>query len=204
MLNKELIGLVSGVLVVVSAVPYAIRTHQGKVHPNITSWSLWTLIGLAVLLTYRSAGAQANVWPAVFGFVNPLLVTVIAVRRRSEHTKLNKLDWLCLVFGLIALAMWLLTRQSKVLVQYALYVALVADSFAYFPTLAFIWKSPEKDRPFAWGLFAFGYGLNFFAISDYTFANMILPVYMCVSGLCVTAPLCAYRVRKRLPAMEWI
>ena len=203
-MNKELIGLISGILIVVSAIPYSIRTYQRKVHPNIISWSLWTFIGLALLLTYRSSGATTNVWAAVFGFTNPLIVTLVALKRQYERTKLNKLDMICLVFGLIALAMWLFMKENKELVQYALYVAIVADSFACLPTIAFLWKSPDQDRPFAWGLFSVAYGLNLFAISDFTLANLILPIYMTVVSFCITVPLCVYRFRKKSPIMDWI
>ena len=203
-MNKELIGLISGILIVVSAIPYSIRTYQRKVHPNIISWSLWTFIGLALLLTYRSSGATTNVWAAVFGFTNPLIVTLVALKRQYERTKLNKLDMICLVFGLIALAMWLFMKENKELVQYALYVAIVADSFACLPTIAFLWKSPDQDRPFAWGLFSVAYGLNLFAISDFTLANLILPIYMTVGSFCITVPLCVYRLRKKSPIMDWI
>ncbi|MEK7209134.1 MAG: hypothetical protein AAB677_02655, partial [Patescibacteria group bacterium] len=82
-MSAETIGLTSGLLVVASVIPYSIRTYQGKVQPNLTSWSLWTLIGLALLLTYKSSGAEANVWPAVFGFTNPLLITIIVLRRHG-------------------------------------------------------------------------------------------------------------------------
>lgn len=203
-MSKELVGLISGVLVVASIIPYSIRTYQRKVRPNITSWSLWTFIGLALLLTYKSSGAKANVWAAVFGFTNPLIVTLIAFKRQYERTKLSKLDLVCLVFGFVSLGMWLLMRENKDLVQYALYVALVADSFACLPTIAFLWKSPDQDRPFAWGFFSVAYSLNFFAISDYTLANLILPIYMTTASLCITIPLCVYRFRKRSPIMDWI
>ncbi|MFA6315062.1 MAG: hypothetical protein WC648_01685 [Candidatus Paceibacterota bacterium] len=203
-MDKELIGLISGILIVVSVIPYAIRTYQKKVHPNITSWSLWTFIGLALLLTYKSSGAKANVWAAVFGFTNPLIVTLIAFKRQYERTKLNKLDIVCLIFGIISLVMWLFMRESKDLVQYALYVAIVADSFACLPTIAFLWKSPDQDRPFAWGFFSVAYSLNFFAISDFTLANLILPIYMTVGSFCITVPLCVYRFRKKSPVMDWI
>ena len=75
-MSAQTIGLLSGSLVIISIIPYAIRVHQGKIRPVLTSWSLWSLIGLALLLTYRSAGAEDNIWPAVFGFTNPTLITI--------------------------------------------------------------------------------------------------------------------------------
>jgi len=202
-MSAELFGMLSGGLVVISIIPYSIRTYQGKIHPNLTSWSLWTVIGLALLLTYKSSGAEANVWPAMFGFTNPLLVTILAARRMGEWAKLNKVEVACMVFGLMALVLWLIVHQDRGLVQYALYLAIIADACAAIPTIVFVWTQPDGDRPFAWGLFAVGYGLAFFAITEHTFANYVLPAYMTVGSFSVTVPLALYRMRQKVPLREW-
>jgi len=90
-LNATTIGLLSGALVFLSIIPYAIRTYDGKIRPVPTSWSLWSFIGLAVLLTYRSAGANANVWPAVFGFINPTLITILSNLEAGEMEEAESL-----------------------------------------------------------------------------------------------------------------
>lgn len=203
-MSAELIGLISGGLVTISVIPYSIRTWQGKIHPNITSWSLWAIIGLAILLTYRSSGADANVWPAVFGFTNPLLITILASIKKSKWEKLNNVEWICLVIGLTSLAMWLGMRQSRTLVQYALYAAILADAVAAIPTVVFVWHQPDGDRPFAWGLFAVGYGLAMLAITEHTFANWSLPLYMLLGSSSITAILAAYRIKQKAPLKEWI
>ena len=203
-MSAETIGLGSGLLVVASVIPYSIRTYQGKVQPNLTSWSLWTLIGLALLLTYKSSGAEANVWPAVFGFTNPLLVTIIVLRRHGGWTKPNRVEVACLVFGLLSLGMWLGVRENKEMAQYALYLAIVADLFAAIPTIVFVWTQPNGDRPFAWAFFAVGYGLAIFAITEHTFANYVLPLYMFFGALSVTFPLALYRWRHKVPLSEWV
>lgn len=199
------IGLVSGLLVVASVIPYSIRTYQRKVQPNLTSWSLWTLIGLALLLTYKSSGAEANVWPAVFGFTNPLLITIIVLRRHGGGwTKPNRIEIACFVFGLLSIGLWLGVRESSELSQYALYLAIIADACAAIPTIVFVWRRPDGDRPFAWAFFAVGYGLAIFAITEHTFANYILPLYMFCGSASITIPLVLYRWRHKVPLSEWV
>lgn len=203
-MSAETIGLVSGLLVVASVIPYSIRTYQGKVQPNLTSWSLWTLIGLALLLTYKSSGAEANVWPAVFGFTNPLLITLLVLKQHGGWTKPNRFEMACLVFGLLSLGLWLGVRENKEMAQYALYLGIVADLFAAIPTIVFVWEHPNGDRPFAWTLYAVGYGLAIFAITDHTFANYALPLYMLFGSLSIAFPLVLYRWRHKAPLSEWV
>lgn len=196
--------MISGILVVMSAIPYALNTWRGKIKPNITSWSLWSVIGLALLLTYRSSGADANVWPAVFGFTNPLIITILALIRKGEKTRPNKIEWVCIVICLLSLGMWFILRNDQQLVQYALYIAIAADICAAIPTLAFVFKYPEEDRPVPWGMFALAYILALFAVQDHTFANYILPIYMFFGSGTIVFILARVRVKNRTPLHEWI
>lgn len=203
-MSAETIGMVSGLLVIISVIPYSIRTYQGKVHPNLTSFSLWTLIGLALLLTYKSSGAKASIWPAMFGVTNPLLVAVLTVRQRGGLTKLNPVEIACVVLGLASLGLWLGVRESRELSQFALYLAIVADACAAIPTVVFVWQHPDEDRPFAWCFFSIGYGLALFAIRERTISNYVLPIYMALGSMCISVPLILYRWRNRIPLREWV
>lgn len=203
-MSAETIGMASGLLVAISVVPYSIRTYQGKIRPILTTWSLWTLIGLAILLTYKSSGAEANVWPAIFGFTNPLVITAIVVWRHGEWTRPNRTEIACLVLGLLSIGLWLWVRESRELSQYALYLAIVADLFAATPTIMAVWMQPDSDRPFAWVLFTVGYGMTIFAITEHTFANYSLPLYMSLGALSISSPLVLYRWRHKIALSEWI
>jgi hypothetical protein len=202
-LSAQSIGAWSGGMVFLSVIPYAIRTYERKIQPVPTTWSLWSLIGLAVLLTYRSSGAEANAWPAVFGFVNPSVIVILSVWRRGEWKRPTLSERFCFFFGLLSLAMWIFMRQDRNLAQYALYVAIAADLCAALPTLIFVWREPDRDRPLAWVIFALGYFLAIFAIPADTLANWIVPLYMTLVALSVAFPLALYRLRLRVPLKDW-
>jgi len=205
-LNTELFGYISGILVTASIIPYSIRVWQKKITPSPTSWLLWTIIGLALLLTYDSSGAKDNVWPAFFGFTNPTLIFILILARQKGRLQkiTERTDLCCLAAGLISLLMWAFMRKNPDLVQYALYVAIVADAFAAIPTIVSYWNDPREDRPFAWGLFSIGYGLAIFAISEHTIANYALPLYMFAGAMSVAMILTVFRIRQRIPLKEWV
>jgi hypothetical protein len=203
-LNPTTIGLLSGALVLLSIIPYAIRTYDGKIRPVPTSWSLWSLIGLAVLLTYRSAGASSNLWPAVFGFINPTLITIISISRHEKWKKPNLAERLCFLFGVLSLLLWLALHHSRELSQLALGVAIAADLCAAIPTIKFVWSEPDRDRPLAWLLYGTGYFLALFAAPQNTFANWALPLYMTAISFSVALPLVLHRFRQQVPLKEWL
>ncbi|MEK7583719.1 MAG: hypothetical protein AAB490_00605 [Patescibacteria group bacterium] len=203
-MSKETIGLLSGAIVIVSVIPYAIRVYQRKIHPNVTTWCLWTIIGLALLLTYRSSGASANVWPAVFGFTNPLIVAGLIIWKKNDWEPLSTVERVCLAVGLLSLVLWLWLRNDREMVQFALYLAIIADACAAIPTAVFVWTKPMEERPFAWGLYAIGYGIGIFAITEHTVANYALPVYMFIGASSIALPLVIHRIRYRMRLAEWL
>lgn len=203
-MSSATVGLLSGLLVTASVVPYGWQVYRGKIKPNLTSWSLWALIGLALLLSYRSSGANDNVWPAVFGFTNPLIITILVLWRRGQWVKPSGLEKLCIAISLASLATWYLVRDQQGLAQYALYLGMVADVGAAVPTIAFVWKRPWDDRPFAWICYSIGYGLGMLAITEHTVANYALPMYMTLGSASVAIPLVLYRWRERTPLSRWI
>jgi hypothetical protein len=190
--------------VFLSIIPYGLRTYEGKIRPVPTSWSLWALIGLALLLTYKSSGADANIWPAVFGFTNPTLITILSVWRREKWKRPNVAEQLCFAFGILSLALWAFLRQDPKFSQIALGVAIVADLCAAIPTLQFVWTKPGDDRPLPWLLFGTGYFLVVFAIPKNTLANWGLPLYMTAVSFSVALPLVVHRLRQNVPLKEWI
>ena len=201
---KEIIGITSGVLVVISAIPYFVRAYQRKIEPNVTSWSLWSLIGLALLLTYKSSGAEANVWPAIFGFTNPTIIALILIKHRGQWKKPGRVDKLCLVMGVLSLISWVFIHNQKSLVQFALYIAILADAFAAIPTINDVWREPQKDRPFPWAMFAVAYGLGVFAIEERTFSNYVLPIYMFLGASSIALPLLFHRIKNGTLRQEWV
>ena len=183
---------------------YVYGLSKGRNDPEITSWSLWSVIGLSLLLTYKSSGAESIFWPAVFGFTNPIIITAIAIVKRGVRRKLSRLDCVCVVLCVVALSMWLMVRTDRQLAQYALYLSIFADACAAIPTIALVWKNPMIDRPFAWGMFGIGYSVGLLAVPEWTFSNAILPIYMFVGSWSIMTPLVLVRIKNRIPLKEWV
>ena len=203
-MNKEIIGIVAGMIMLLTLIPYVWRLWHGKIQPNLASWFLWAVIALALLITYWGSGAKESIWMAVVGCINPFLVTILILVKYPGKIRLNRLEQICLVIGIASLVLWFIFRNQKPLIQYALCVALLADACAAVPTAVCYWRDPSLDRPFAWGVFCLASALNIFAISEHTFANYAYPVWMTVGSCFITLPLVWYRIKKQIPLKEWV
>ena len=116
----------------------------------------------------------------------------------------NTLEVVCAVTGILAIILWWFVRESAEFSAYALYVAILADGFAGIPTVVFIWRTPDGDRPLMWLLFSIGYGISFFAIENHNLANYVLPTWMTGMSALITLPMIVYRLRKKIPLSEWV
>jgi len=201
---EEIIGKASGLIVLGSVIPYSIRVYQRKTNPNLTSWAIWSFVGFAILLTYASSGAKDNVWPAIFGFFNPLLVTTLILWRGRKIEKPNNMELICIGIAVLSIIFWIFVRGDVFLYQYANYIAIVADGCAAIPTIFYYFKEPHEDRPFAWVMYAIGYGLAIFAVTEPTIANYALLLYMFFGTLFISMPLIFYRIRNKIPLKEYI
>lgn len=202
-MSAHAIALISATIVALSGVPYLVRVYQVKIKPVPTTWLLWSIIGLALCLAYKSSGAKDNLFPAIVGFVSPTLVLVVSAWK-GKWAKMELHEAICLVMGPLALEAWWFVRNDPELAVWSLCLAIASDMCAAIPTFIFFWRHPEEDRPFAWFFFSVGYFVVIFAVPEKTFANYVLPVYMSIGAMTAALLLIVPRVKRGVPLREWI
>jgi hypothetical protein len=218
--TAEQYGVISGVFVFGSSVPYFIGVCKRRIQPHPISWILWAFIGLTILLTYKTAGAKESLYATVFGVVNPVLVVILllflrfkgryTLARKPLFEPLETLEKVCLGLGITALALWILVQEDRQIssISYMkdvpLYFSILADACAGFFTVRLVLKDGSQDVPFAWGLFAIGWLVNLGAITDHTFANYVLPAYLIAMSGSIAVITGIYRIKTRAPILQWI
>lgn len=219
---KELLGNISGLLVLISIIPYAIGTltkrknpdgsdltdNQGntiyRINPNPATWSLWTFITFSIFLNHVASESTASVWPVLFTFTNPLLITIILLVQGRVWNRLKTIDHICFVFGAASFIAWLAVKGRPDIAMYGVMLGLLADFVAAVPTIYFVWTQPDKERPFSWALFSIGYFLALFTLESYDFANLLLPVYMAAGSFFIALPLIIHRAKHKERLKEWL
>lgn len=200
---EELIGYISGIIIFISGLIYTYRVYKKDVVPNIVTWSLFSLMGIIIVLSYSASGAKENLIPAIAATLSPVLIVILSLFRKTEK-KYGRTDVICGFIGVVSIIFWYITKESRELVQWALYLAILADIIAIIPTIEFVNKNPEKDRPGSWFIFSVGYALVFATITEHTFANYSLPLWMTFGSVFVWWPLIKYRIKNNIPIRKWI
>lgn len=192
----------SGLLVSVSGLYYAILVYTRKAPSNPVSWAAWSIIGIAMFLTSNSEfGFNA----ITFGMINPIVITAIAVWRQLQTAEpLTRREMASAIIGFGAIIAWLFAQIHKAPSEWILGLSILADCIPLWAILRGAWEKPADDKPFPWVIFAIGFGLSAFGQSELSVYTLALPVYMFVGASAVAFPLVVYRIQKRTPLHQWV
>lgn len=209
--NKEILEIISGILILGSNIPYAIRIQQGKIKPSLATWILYMSTGFLVLITYHYTFYQGkegnhNFYEQFFlvaGFLDSVIICILISKKTNKKKELfsEKEKWL-IIFVFIILFFLIFIQISKQMLLVALCVGILMEILSSEPQLVKNFKTPQEDRPIPWIIYAIGYFLPVFTLEDplkYT-----LPIAMSVFYLIMALPLVNYRIKNKIPLKDWI
>lgn len=186
-----------------SVVPYLMGVWRGEFHPNVVSWVLWSVIGLVMLLSYKSTGAGDNIWMGVVSFTNPLAVAVVAIWRNGGWENPTALEWIAVGICVVALERYIRFHRNEKRAAAALYTTILADVCAATPTILLAWQSPMSEQPIPWAIYGIGALLVFLSIEKWRMNQWILPVYALFVSIAVVIPTVAHRLSAGIPFLNW-
>jgi len=138
---------------------YAILTLKWKVRPNRVTWWLWALAPAIWVTATLSKWFTWSVFPVIIAWLNPFMIFVSSFFNKKSYWKLWKIDYVCLALSLFATLLWWITKNPL----YAVIFSVIADVFAWIPTIIKVYKYPETEKQYLfliWWLSAFLWLLN--------------------------------------------
>lgn len=203
-MSKGTIGIIAFLVVVTSTLPYVWSIAKRRHDTSVTGWVLGIITGLSLLITYDGTGADDNIGIAILEVAEPLLIAAVAIWRRNKWERPEVTDIVCAVVCVLSLAIYLGAYRDASSAKIAFGAILLADLASTWPIVAFAWKHPESEQPIPWIWGHVGVWISFWSINNYSFDQVILPIYQLVVGLGMIIPTVVYRVRNRIPIRDWM
>lgn len=150
-------------------------------------WSITPLIATVAAITDGVGWSVLPVFMAGFG---PLLIFIASFANPNSYWKLNKFDYLCGFWSILAMIFWFITKEPVI----AIIFSIISDGFASFPTLVKAWKHPETETTVVYLTSLFDTLTSFSAIKTWSFSSYAFPVYLVVVNSLLT--IFAYRQSK--------
>jgi hypothetical protein len=93
---------------------------------------------------------------------------------KKAYWKLEKFDYICGIFSVLALLLWAITKEPFI----AILFAILSDGFAAVPTLIKLWKHPETEHPSPYLTGLFSSLMSFTVIKSWAFVEVAFPIYL--------------------------
>lgn len=166
------VGILAGLMQVVSVVPYVKDMIRGTTRPNVVTHALWGSLSVIGVAAQISAGASWSVLILIAVTINEIIIVTLALTGYG-YSKYGRLDWASLALGIVAIAGWQVTENPLV----ALVLVMTASLTAALPTIVKTYREPASEHPFAWFLVLTASSLAAVSTQIVNVANLIFPVY---------------------------
>ena len=196
-------AIIAPSLVAFSGVWYIWNTCAGINKPNLVSWAIWALIGWALFLVTQD-NPRADTMTKIFAFIlalSPTLVAVVALEKGAIE-RVGVMEVISAIIALVALGTWWQMKDNQGVLP--VMIAIIADACALIPTLRFVFRTPQEDRPMPWLAFSTGSLLTLVSIEQWNAESWLLPTYMMFGSFAVFVPLAWYRWKRQVPWREWV
>lgn len=173
----QILGLLSGVLLISGYAPYIYEVAKKKTVPSRVSWFIWSLATAIILFSVFETGTTEAIWVPIADAVGCFLIFVLSLRYgMGGWTRTDKIS---LAICAASLLVWWLTGNA--------FIALVMDLgiyvSGYLPTIKKALVDPARESRTAWTIFFAGVLLNLLTVvigTDTGIAVWLYPVTLVV------------------------
>jgi hypothetical protein len=139
---KDVFGLLSLTLFVVSYVPYARSIFVANTKPHAFTWLVWGAVMAIAFVAQLSDKAGAGSWATGLSAAFCLGIGVVALFRGEKH--ITRGDWVAFVVTLLAIPLWVVTSDPL----WSVLLVTGIDAVAYYPTFRKSYAKPDEELAF--------------------------------------------------------
>ena len=175
----EYLVIAAAVASVLAASVYIRAMFKGDAKPNRVSWFMWAIAPFIATAAEVSSGVTWAALPVFMAGFSPFLIFTASFATKKAYWKLSSFDYACGVLSVLALILWLLTKEPNV----AIVFAIASDGLASIPTLTKAWAAPKTESIWPYVTGVFGALTSLAAVAAWTFSGYAFPAYLVVTNL---------------------
>ncbi len=152
--------MVLGVIIATLNYYYYIgKILKGAVKPHMFSWLIWSLLGAVAFAAQWVENAGPGMWQTAFMTSGTIVVSTMAFFKGDKNY--TRSDWIALAFSLLAIPLWLLTKDPL----WSVILITIIDIVAMWPTVRKTWIRPHQESALTFFTAGLTCALGVFALS---------------------------------------
>jgi hypothetical protein len=148
---------------------YYKKTLAGEFKPHMFSWGIWALLGAIAFCAQYSEDAGFGMWQNAFMTLGLTTITILAYFMGNKNYMRS--DWICLLFALMAIPLWVVTKNPL----WSVILITIIDVVATVPTITKSWKNPHQESSRTFAMAGLICALSIISLDVF---NMITTFYM--------------------------
>lgn len=151
---------------------------KGHAKPNLVSWIIWMLAPFIAVFFQLKAGAGLSVLPVFMAGFGPLIIITAALLTKNALWKINSFDLICGAVSLVALLLYVVTRNLGISILFAV----LSDALAFIPTFIKSWKFPESESVAGYSFCVVSNIIGLLIIKEWSFTIYSFGLYLIIAN----------------------
>ena len=175
----QIAGYLSGILILLSFVPYIRDIFLHKTKPERASWLIWSLLGLISFFSQHAKGAQYSLIFTAAQAAGDSLIFLLAIKYGLGGLK--RRDILGLTGAVSGLILWYVVGEAAI----ALLMVIFVDAIGAVLTVMKSYRNPSTETVSSWYLTFWGAFFGCVAIGKLNLILLAFPFYTCFAALAI-------------------
>jgi len=193
---KDIFGLLSLALSVVSYVPYVRSIFVANTKPHAFTWLVWGAVMAIAFVAQMLDKAGAGGWATGLSAAFCIGIGIIALFRGEKH--ITRGDWIAFVVTLLAIPLWVATSDPL----WSVLLVTGIDAVAYYPTFRKSYAKPDEELAFKYVLTVIRYVFSLLALERFTVVTSVYQLVSIVMEMAIVVMLLWRRAALRKPLLE--
>jgi hypothetical protein len=177
-----------------SSFRYIYSIVKWKTKPNVVGWLLYQIATLCVLISSYELGATSTIIASLAYAVNQLIIIILAFR--YGYARMAPIEGIYFGVSIFSLMIWAVLVHSPEIASMTgiseKWVSITVLAINTFIDLMWavaiftkLYQQPETEDRLAWLLATISWVFSIIAVTDYTFHDLIYPIYLFTSNLAI-------------------
>ena len=176
------LGLLGGLLIAGSFVPYIRDILKANTEPHVYTWFIWSIThSIAAVAVFEGNGGFFAALSVASGGLLSFIIFLLSLKHGARN--ITFFDTITMITAMLAVFMWWRLDHP----EWAIITIAAIDLLGFLPTYRKTWHKPQSESVTAWTLYALGNVAALLALATYSIMTSFYIIVMIVASTALVA-----------------